>query len=64
MVDALIGLFIVVIVVGIVYYLLKLVINLLPIEGNFKQIANLLLLLICVLFILARALPLLGVHAF
>ena len=33
----------------------------LPIEGNFKQIARVLVMLIAVLVILLRALPLLGV---
>ncbi len=63
MIDTLIGLLILVIVIGIVLYLLMMIIDMLPIEGNFKQIAKVLLILICVLIILARALPLIGVHA-
>lgn len=62
MIDGLIALLIIVIVVGIVFWLLSLLIDMLPIEGNFKQIAKILLILICVLVVLARALPLLGVH--
>lgn len=63
MVDALIGLIILIIVVGIVVYLLRLLINMIPMDENFKQIAWVLLLLVAILVIIARALPLLGVHA-
>ena len=62
MVDGLIALLILVVVVGIVFYLVSLLIDMLPIEGNFKQIAKILLILICVLIILTRALPMLGIH--
>lgn len=62
MIDGLIGLLVVVLVVGIVYYVLTLVVNKLPIDDTFKQIFNLILILICVLVIVARALPLLGIH--
>lgn len=62
MIDGLIALLIIVIVVGIVFWLISLLIDMLPIEGNFKQIAKILLILICVLVVLARALPMLGVH--
>ena len=62
MIDTLVGLLILVIVLGIVLYLLLMLIDMLPIEGSFKQIAKILLILICVLVVLARALPLLGIH--
>jgi hypothetical protein len=62
MIDSLIALLIVVIVIGIVFYLLSLLIDMMPIEGNFKQIAKVLLILICVLIVLAKALPMIGVH--
>jgi Kef-type K+ transport system membrane component KefB len=62
MIDPLITLLVAIIVVGIVYYLLRLIINMIPMEENFKQIALVLLVLICVLIVLAKALPLIGVH--
>lgn len=60
MIDALIFLIIAIIVVGIVYYLLTLLIDMIPMDARFQQIAKMLLLLVCVLIILAKALPLLG----
>jgi hypothetical protein len=61
MINALIALLITALVVGIVAWIIIYLIDMLPIEGNFKQIARVLVLLIAVLVILARALPLLGV---
>lgn len=61
MIQGLIALLIVILVVGIVAAIIIYLIDLLPIEGNFKQIARVLVLLIAVLIILLRALPLLGV---
>lgn len=61
MVSALITLLILIVIVGVVYYLLTLILNMLPVEEGFKQIARVLLILICVLVILAKALPLIGV---
>lgn len=61
MVEALIGLLILVIVLGIIYYLVSLLIDMIPMDGNFKQIAKVLLLLVFVLVLLMRVLPLLGV---
>jgi hypothetical protein len=63
MIEGLIGLLIAIIVVGIVAALIMYLIDLIPIDGRFKQIAKVLLLLIAVLIILARALPLLGISA-
>ena len=62
MIDGLIALLILVLVVGIIYWLMMMLIEAIPMGGNFKSIAKLLLLGICVLILLARALPLLGVH--
>jgi hypothetical protein len=62
MIEALIALLITVLVVGLVAYLIIMLVDMLPIEGNFKQVARVLVMLIAVLVILARALPLLGVH--
>lgn len=59
--SGLIGLLILIIVVGIVAYLIKMLIDMLPIDGRFKQIAGILVMLIAVLIILSRALPLIGV---
>jgi hypothetical protein len=62
-IEGLIGLLIAIIVVGIVAALIMYLIDMIPIDGRFKQIAKVLLLLIAVLIILARALPLLGISA-
>lgn len=61
MVSALITLLILIVITGIVYYILTLLLDLIPMQENFKQIAKVILLLICVLVVLARALPLIGV---
>lgn len=63
MIDALIGLLVLVLVLGIVIYVVKLIIDMIPMDARFKQIAWLLLILIAVLILLARALPLLGISA-
>ena len=59
--NGLIALLVAVIVVGIVLYLLLMLLDRLPMDDGFKQIAKVLLILICVLIILAKALPLLGI---
>ena len=59
--NALISLLIVVIVVGIVIGLLVYLVDMLPMDAMFKQVARVLLILIAVLIILAKALPMLGV---
>jgi hypothetical protein len=61
MINALILLLITVLVVGLVAYLIIMLVDMLPIEGQFKQIARVLIMVIAVLVILAKALPLLGV---
>jgi hypothetical protein len=61
MIEALISLLIVVIVIGIVAALIVWLIDMLPVDGRFKQIARVLVMVIAVLIILMRALPLLGV---
>ncbi len=63
MIEGLIGLLIAIIVVGIVAALIMYLIDMIPIDARFKQIAKVLLLLIAVLVILAKALPLLGISA-
>lgn len=61
MINSLIGLIVVIIVIGIVVYLLNMLIDMLPIEGNFKQIVKVLIILVAILIILAKALPLIGI---
>ena len=61
MVSALISLLILVVIVGIVVFILKLLLDIIPMDARFKQIAWVLLILIAVLIVLYRALPLLGV---
>lgn len=61
MTAALIGLIIVIIVVGIVAYIVNLLLDMLPMDGNFKQIAKVLVILVAVLIVISRALPLLGI---
>lgn len=61
--SALISLLITILVVGIVAAVIVYCIDLLPIDGRFKQVARVLVLLIAVLVILVRALPLLGVYS-
>lgn len=61
MLEGLIGLLVVLIVVGIIAALIIYLIDMLPIDVRFKQIARVLVILIAVLVILMRALPLLGV---
>lgn len=63
MVEALVSLLILVVVVGIVAWIVLMLVDMLPIEPNFKQIARVLVLLICVLLILVRALPMLGINS-
>ena len=62
MISALVTLIVLVIVIGIVLYLLNLLIDMLPMDGNFKQVAKVLIILVAVLIVLAKALPLLGVN--
>lgn len=62
MISALITLAILVVIIGIVLYLLLLLLDMLPMEGRFKQVAKGLLILVAVLIVLMKALPLLGLH--
>lgn len=61
MIDTLIVLAIYVVVIGIVLYLLHLLLSIIPMDATFRQIAWVLILLVAILVVLARALPLLGV---
>lgn len=61
MVDTLITVIILVIVVGIVVYLLRLLLNIIPMDGNFKQIAWVLILLVAALIVISKVLPILGI---
>lgn len=61
MIDALIALFVVVLVVGIVLYIVTLLIKKIPMDSDFKQILLVVAVLIAVLIVIGRALPLLGI---
>lgn len=61
MIEGLIGLIVLLIVVGIVCWIVLRLIDMLPMEGSFKQIAQALVILVAVLVVLYRALPLIGV---
>jgi hypothetical protein len=61
MISALVSLIVLIVVVGIVAYIVLLLLDMLPIEGGFKQIARVLIMLVAVLIVLMKALPLLGV---
>lgn len=61
MVESLIGLTITVIIVGIVALIAIKLLDMLPMEGGFKDVARLLIILVAVLVVILRALPLIGV---
>ena len=61
MIESLITIIILVIVLGIVVYLINMLIDLIPMDPRFKQIAKVLLILVAVLILILRALPLIGV---
>lgn len=61
MVEGLIALLVVILVVGIVAALIVWLIDMLPIDARFKQMARIIVIVIAILIILLRALPLLGV---
>lgn len=61
MIESLIALIILIIVLGIVVFVINMLIDLIPMDGRFKQIAKVLLILVAVLILLMRALPLIGV---
>ena len=61
MIEGLIGLIVLLIVVGIVCWIVLRLIDMLLMEGSFKQIAQALVILVAVLVVLYRALPLIGV---
>jgi hypothetical protein len=60
-IEGLIGLIVLLIVVGIVCWIVLRLVDMLPMEGSFKQIAQALVILVAVLIVLYRALPLIGV---
>jgi di/tricarboxylate transporter len=62
MLEGLIGLVVLIIVVGIVVYLVRLLLNMIPMDESFRQIAWVCILLVAVLIVIARALPMLGIH--
>lgn len=60
--NTLISLLILILIIGVVWYVIKMVIDLMPMEASFKRIAHIILMLIVLLVILNRALPLLGIN--
>lgn len=63
MLSTLITMIVLAIVLGIVVWIINQLIDMLPMEGGFKQIAKGLVILVAVLAVLAKALPLLGIPA-
>lgn len=61
MIESLIAPIILIIVLGIVVFVINMLIDLIPMDSRFKQIAKVLLILVAVLIIILRALPLIGV---
>jgi len=61
MLEGLVALLIAILVIGIVAAIIIYLIRMLPIDPKFKQIGEIVVMLIAVLLILIRALPLLGV---
>lgn len=61
MASGLIGLIILVIIVGIVLYLCKMLVDMIPMDESFKRIAWILMVLVAVLIVIQKALPLLGI---
>lgn len=62
MTHGLIALLITVVVVGIILYFLLMLLDRLPMDAGFKQMAKVLLILICVLIVLFKALPLIDIY--
>ena len=62
MIPTLVHIFIVLIVLGIVWWIMQLILDNLPIAAPFRQVANVILLLIGLLVVLSLILPLAGVR--
>jgi len=63
MIEPLIALLVLVLIVGIVVWLVLWLISEIPMPEPFGRIARILVIIIAVLIILARALPLIGISA-
>ena len=61
MVGGLVSLIVLVIIVGIVLMIVKVLLDKIPMDGSFKQIAWLLMVLVAVLIVVYKALPMIGV---
>lgn len=59
MLSSVISLLISIVIIGIVCWLLMYLVDRLPMEGRFKQIARILIIVIAILAIIQRAIPLL-----
>lgn len=60
MAEGLVSLIVLVLIVGIVVYLVNMLIDIIPMDGRFKQVAKVLVILAAILIVISRALPLLG----
>jgi hypothetical protein len=61
MAGGLVGLIVLVIVVGVILLIAKLIIDKIPMDETFRQIAWLLVILLAVVVVITKALPLIGV---
>jgi di/tricarboxylate transporter len=61
MTGGLVGLIVLVIIVGVVLLVAKLIIDKIPMDDTFKQIAWLLIILLAIVIVIQKALPLLGI---
>lgn len=57
--NALIELIIAIVIVGIVVFIVQKIVDMIPMDGQFKALAKLLIYLVAVLIIVLKALPLL-----
>lgn len=60
MIDTLIAVIITLIIVGVVYYVVNLVLDMLPMDGRIRQIINVLLVIVLALIVISQLLPLIG----
>jgi len=61
MVSSLIALIVLLIIVGIVLYIATLIVDMIPMDARFKQIAKILKILVAVLICIFKAVPMVGV---
>ena len=64
MIEALVHILIVLVILGIVWWIVTMILDQLPIAAPFRQAVNVILLLIGLLIVLSALLPLAGVRVF